>query len=113
MGGAESTLTPEQMQRLRSELQALKKRQHLFFWISTVVAGLIFIGLAGLVLANLKNPESVSTYFGGGGVALGGVLVWMHNLWKSKIATDFILSLADVLDRDSLQSILNSLLEKL
>jgi hypothetical protein len=102
-----------QRQNLAAQLQKISDKNGKIFLAILVLGGLIFIGMAVVVIYKLDEPDHLKTIFGATGLSLSGIIWYLHQLWKEKNATDLLITLVGVVEKDDLKLVLTALLSKI
>lgn len=98
---------------LTNELKKVSSKNTVFFWISVSMVVIVFILSLVLIMKFLSDPGKVQTIFSISGVSVMGLIIYMTKLWKDKVNTDMLLILISTLDKEMINPILVSLINKL
>jgi hypothetical protein len=109
MGEEESLL---QKERLKTDLQRLRKSKDWAFYICVGMVILAFLISISLVVTLFREPEKISILFGATGLTTAGLISVMRGIWKEKVAIELTIVLLENMRPESFESILPVILQK-
>ncbi|AUX41095.1 uncharacterized protein SOCE26_025000 [Sorangium cellulosum] len=111
LGDAERA--PLDVERLREQLRQVGRTSEAYFAVCVVMLMVLFVAALWAALRATEGTGFVKEAFAGLGVSMFGLIRAMLGLWREKVATDVLLTLAASLDSDTLRSVIAVLLKRL
>jgi hypothetical protein len=115
-GGTKATIAPSRIidrESLKSQLEAVEKRNQVYFQICFGVVVVLFVASLGIICLNVYSGagmKALLTFIQGVAALLVG---WMLKLWREKNNTELLLSLALYTEGDALQRVIDLLADGL
>jgi len=103
--------SPEQVELLRHDLRRIARTNEIYFRICVGLLLVLFAGACLFVYKSLADPRHIAAVFTGTGVSIMGVVTQMIRLWKEKVNSDLLLTLAGTLSSSELKKVVDSLLK--
>lgn len=104
--------TQFQAERLKVDLQRLRKSKDWAFIICAAMVVLAFLISIGLVIALFREPDKIAVLFGATGLTTAGLISVMRGIWKEKVAIEMTIALLESMRPESFESILPVILKK-
>jgi len=103
---------PLQKERLKADLQRLRKSKDWAFCICVGMVVLAFLISIGLVVTLFREPDKIAVLFGATGLTTAGLISVMRGIWKEKVAIEMTIALLENMKPESLESIIQVILTK-
>jgi hypothetical protein len=104
--------TQFQAERLKVDLQRLRKSKDWAFIICTAMVVLAFLISIGLVIVLFREPDKIAVLFSATGLTTAGLISVMRGIWKEKVAIEMTIALLENLDPQQFESIILVILKK-
>lgn len=104
--------TQFQAERLKVDLQRLRKSKDWAFIICAGMVVLAFLISIGLVIVLFREPDKIAVLFGATGLTTAGLISVMRGIWKEKVAIEMTIALLESMRPESFESILPVILKK-
>jgi len=104
--------TQFQAQKLKVDLQRLRKSKDWAFIICAAMVVLAFLISIGLVIALFREPDKIAVLFGATGLTSAGLISVMRGIWKEKVAIEMTIALLENMRPESFESIIPVILKK-
>ncbi|MFN6470529.1 MAG: hypothetical protein RMY36_012760 [Nostoc sp. SerVER01] len=104
--------TQFQAERLKVDLQRLRKSKDWAFIICAAMVVLAFLISIGLVIVLFREPDKIAVLFGATGLTTAGLISVMRGIWKEKVAIEMTIALLESMRPESFESILPIILKK-
>jgi hypothetical protein len=101
------------LDQFRSEIEAVRSGSRSAFNIAVGMLVVVFVIACAVVLAFVNKPSVIAGVLAASGVSITGVVTTMIRLWKQKVASDILISLAMNLSDDNVQAVINILKEQI
>ena len=110
-----SKLAEDSINMLKKDLREVSSKNAVYYWLSIGMILVVFLTALILIFYYIKinKPENIQIIFGASGISIGGLIFYMNKIRKEKISTDLLLTLVGTMQRESINSILVALLNKL
>ncbi len=102
--------SPEQVKMLRDDLQRISRSNESYFRICVGLLLVVFAGACLFVFKSIDDPKRITVAFAATGVSIMGLFAQMVRLWKDKVNSDLLLTLAGTLDAANLKKVVDALL---
>jgi hypothetical protein len=114
--GQESKVEPvapsaDQIEALRQDLRRIITSNEAYFRICVGFLVILFVGACIFVYKSLSDPNHIAAVFAGTGVSVMGAVTQMIRLWKEKVNSDLLLTLAGTLSPSDLKKVVDVLLK--
>jgi hypothetical protein len=103
---------PFQGERLKVDLQRLRKSKDLAFYTCVGMVMLAFLVSIGLVIVLFRDPDKIAILFSATGLTTAGLISVMRGIWKEKVAIELTIALLESMRPESFESILPIILKK-
>ena len=106
--------TPEKRKkRLLDQLKKIIAKKKTFFWIWFVIILLMFICCTILIYLDKIDIKHISTYCGLLGASVGGIILWLQNIWKQKNYAELMMEIFESIPAKDLHPLIQIILLKL
>jgi hypothetical protein len=102
-------LTPIEVERLQAQLREVSRTNDYYFAVCVVMIIVPFLVALGATFRHAASAGWVTSTLG---VFLLGSARFMLRIWREKVTTDMIITLAGSLERDALRSVIAELLRR-
>ncbi len=103
---------PLQKERLKADLQRLRKSKDWAFYICVGMVILAFLLSISLVVTLFREPDKIAILFGATGLTTAGLISVMRGIWKEKVAIELTMVLLENIRPEAFESLLPVILQK-
>jgi hypothetical protein len=91
---------------LRRDLERVRKENNVWFGLYVTLLIVLFVASLSVVVVYIERPGVVRAFVSAMGITTAGLLPLMLRAWRSKVATEYLLTLAVNLDAKTMRSVL-------
>jgi heme A synthase len=103
---------PLQKERLKADLQRLRKSKDWAFYICIGMVILAFLISIGLVVTLFREPDKITILFSATGLTTAGLISVMRGIWKEKVAIELTIALLENVRPEAFESLIPVILQK-